>query len=488
LTRVSLHHQTQSLPVKYSADTSRCSIAPVLPRPKPRRVVGPVSHDSEDNFNLRRVRERARAKSLASSQCLSPSPGPSMLTDEQSTTLTRNSADGHHANVMATEPAAISDDRYSSPAVPSSVAGEEEFPEIFTQIPNGDNMGYSGQDSQEEDEVRMDLDDSAFYRITYPNDQGGAHYSGIPPFPGSPSAADRITEIRNEETGQWEPLPPGYCAPRRADGDDREVLLASASYPAEDDDDDIARESSPSGSDYSSARKAKERDRAYRRSRGRPASDTEEEDDDDYHAFAQSLAQELSATHSKGHTLDRDSPTPRFTKEQKGKGREANNDVMNVNVDRDADGEESDMRHTLNRNSATPRFTKEQKGKGREANDDAMDVDADRDVDGGESDRRRKATRGISKEEKAEVEAFGQTVTERADELASKWNRQRRDILIRACLGTRLSRGPNSYNDFKSWYAEVHRDEKPIGSLSCYSNCLGVYPFLTLRNIDGHVE
>jgi hypothetical protein len=335
------------------------------------------------------------------------------------TTSSWNSADGDRMDVVAAKLPAISDDHCGSPIVPSSVAEEEEYPNILTQIPND---GHSGQDIQDKDEDGMNLDETAFYRITYPNNQGGSYYPGIPPFPGSPSAADCITEIRNKETGQWECLPSGHCALRRADGDDQDAQLAM-SNPVDNNDDEHVRESSPSGSDYSTARKAKERDRVYRRSRGRPASDTEEEDEQDDNAFVESLAQELSATHT--------------------------------------------WRRKPNGNSPPSRFTKEQKGKARAANDDAMEVDADGDVDE-QNKGHRKAARGISKEEKSDVDAFGKDVVACTEELADKWNRKPCDILIRAGLGTRLSWGPNTYNDFKAWYADVHKDEKPEGKSSCH--------------------
>jgi hypothetical protein len=415
-----------------------CSIAPARPRPKPRRVVGPISRDSEDNFNLRRTRERARMKSLGSSQRLSPPPSLA-VGGQATTTSSSNSAHRDSMNAAAAIPPTISDDHCGSPTVPSSVAEEEEYPSILTQIPND---GYSGQDTQEMGEDETNPDETAFYRITYPNNQGGSHYPGIPPFPGSPSAADRITEIRNEETGRWEHLPPGHCAPRRADGDDRDAQLAMLATltPVDHHDDECARESSPSGSDYSTARKVKERDRVYRRSRGRPASDTEEEDDQDDNAFAESLAQELSSTHTQRRKLNGDPPPSRFTKEQKGKDRAADDDV-----DADVGTDEENKGH-------------------------------------------RKAARGISKEEKSEVDAFAKNVVARAEELADKWNRKPRDILIRAGLGTRLSRGPNTYNDFKAWYTAVHKDERPEGKSSCHSSYLGIYALLIVRSLDGPVE
>jgi len=96
------------------------------------------------------------------------------------------------------------------PATSPAIINEEVFPfEVLTQDPKWDE--HIGQDDEGGD---GEEGESAFYRITFPDNQGGAYYPGIPPFPGTPSEADRITEVRNEETGQWGPLPPGHCAPR----------------------------------------------------------------------------------------------------------------------------------------------------------------------------------------------------------------------------------------------------------------------------------
>jgi hypothetical protein len=110
--------------------------------------------------------------------------------------------------------------------------------------------------------------------------QAMSYYSGIPPFLGDPGAADRLTEVCNEKTGKWRPLPDGYCAPRHLDGDQQEAEEAEEQgwTSAVQQGSDIEYESTPTGSDYSNNRKVQEKDQARRRTRGKSVLDTEAED------------------------------------------------------------------------------------------------------------------------------------------------------------------------------------------------------------------
>jgi uncharacterized protein YgiB involved in biofilm formation len=229
------------------------------------------------------------------------------------------------------------------------------------------------------------------YRYNFPKDTGLAYYPGIPPFPGNPGAADRLTEVRDEKTGEWGPLPAGHCAPRRSDGDEEEAAEAEEQGQSD-------HESTPTASDYSDNRKVQEKDRARRRSRGKSVSDTEEEDAEDDRDFANDAIPKKAKA-----------PTSRFTKAQKGKGRERGG------AEHSAHGSPSKV-----------------------------------------PTGRHKTPRGYSKEEVEEISAFGQGVAEEADILARKWNRQHRDVMVRAGLGMRLSRKGNTYNEYRAWYASVH--------------------------------
>lgn len=440
-----------------------------ITRPKPRHIVGPVSHDSDDNFNIRRVRERARAKSVASSQDSTPPQLPEGhdLPIDHSRIPNVQTPSG----IDATEVTKGANAERRSPSVPTSVSDEEElvipgnvlvpdFAFYRCSSPKRTTMShYSGRapfagdpgpvdrltevrdektgkwvplptghcaprrldtdedeaaaaeeamDKEEESEGSDVEQDSAFYRYNFPG-AGVSYYSGIPPFLGDPGAADRLTEVRNEETCKWGPLPAGYCAPRRSDGDQQEAEEAEEQgrTSAVQQGSDLEYESTPTGSDYSDNRKVQEKDRARRRTRGKSVSDTEEEDAED----------------------DRDLADDTIPEKQTGC-----------------------RQH--NKRAHTPRFTKAQKGKGREKGGVRHMTDGDTNQ---EPIGPRKIARGHSKEEVEEIDTFGQRVAAEADALARKWNRQHRDVMLQAGLGMRLSRKGNTYNEYRAWYASVHQ-------------------------------
>jgi hypothetical protein len=114
---------------------------------------------------------------------------------------------------------------------------------------------------------------------------------------------------------------------------------------------------------------------------------------------------------------------------------------------------------------------------------DAEEVDADpmADMDGGVEEGGQLA-RVASRQEKEEIAAFGSRVAEESEALAKKWKRQRRDVLIQAGLGSRLSRGPNTYNEFMSWYASTHEKDaksKPLSSSHIYCPYLFLHSSVT---------
>jgi hypothetical protein len=445
-----------------------------------------MTPDSDDGFNLRKVRERARRKSASSSQpSVPPSPTRLNLSDEGDDGNLEPFCENIGESMSAATLAPTDTNGLRPTAQP--VAGDEGFPfTVFTQAPMRDDHSNSPNDGElegrkadvdggeederggdedegerrgegDEDEDRAEEeDDSAFYRIMFPLNQGGAHYTGIPPYPGSPSEADRITEIRDEITGQWRPLPPGYCAPRRTEVDEIDAarlrrLAAEVHQHGETDPGDT-----PSGSDYSGDRRVKEKDRAKRQSRGKSTSDTEEEDDEDDREFAKDAVPDSNLS-KRRRQLRQDSPPPRFTKAQKGKGRDR--------VDHAGAGQE--------------RGTHGGGGDG-----DTMVVDMDE-----QPNRSRQAVRGYSKEEIAEVDAFGCRVSEEAAQLAQKWGRKARDVLVRAGLGTRLSRRPNTYNEYRTWYASLHKDKKdPDSALFCGPRCYSNSPRFVVTSDPRAVE
>jgi len=305
---------------------------------------------------------------------------------------------------------------------------EEVFPyEVLTQAPEWDK--HIGQDDEGRD---REEGKSAFYRITFPNNQGGRYYPGIPPFPGTPSAVDCITEVHNEETGQWGPLPPGHCTPRQAGGDEEEAeraarRRAAASCP---DDKNWDWGNTPSGSDYSGDWRVKDKDRANQWLRGKSTSDTEQEDEEDNRDFANSAVPDsiLSKHHSQ---LNQGSPTLCLTKAHKGKGRDGGDVAADIDSVHEQGTHESES-----------------------VEDDAMDVDTDP-----EPLHSHKAAWRFFKEEVKEVDAFGCRVNEEVVQLANKWHCQPHNIMFQAGLGTRLSRQANPYNEFRSWYASVHKKE-----------------------------
>jgi hypothetical protein len=377
-------------------------------------VTGPVSRDSEDNFNIRRVRERARAKAAA---LRNSTPSPLMEGEEDC----------------------------------NQDAGVLPNPHLEIPTPAPDEFAGVGDDQENI------LGDQAFYRFTLPNGGGGTHYTAIPPYPGSPSAADRFTEVRDEVLGGWVPLPPGHCAPRNAEGDHRAAEAAEASQRQ------TGEESSGSDSNYSEGRRAKEKERAKKRSSGRPASDTEEEDEEDDKELADGAIPESTNVQSRRRTLNHDTPTPRFTSAQKGKGRRVQNE-QSMNVD---------TRESPDEDSMGPPFTQAEKGRNRqiEEDHDGMEVDAEGVPEVIADQQPAKAPRRRSDAEQREVEGFGLRVSEEAQVLARRWHRQPREILFAAGLGTRLSRGENTYNDYKNWYSSVHTKPKHSKLLHIYITC-----------------
>ena len=160
--------------------------------------------------------------------------------------------------------------------------------------------------------------EEAAYKFKKPWEEGFVRYHGRHPREGIQNAADRLTQIWEEEDEKYVSIPEGYTAPH--DPQDyidalnwevaeaettRRAELASAARRAEknkggeDWEDweapDPLIESDLSGSDYEEARRDLETKRAFLKSRGKPAPDTEEEDEEEDCDMQRELQEEMNS-------------------------------------------------------------------------------------------------------------------------------------------------------------------------------------------------
>ncbi|EDR00932.1 uncharacterized protein LACBIDRAFT_333636 [Laccaria bicolor S238N-H82] len=145
-------------------------------------------------------------------------------------------------------------------------------------------------------------------------EEGFIRYQGQNPREGIQNAADRLTEIWDEEKEKYVSIPEGYTAPHDPqdyiDALNWEIAeaettchaeLASATQRAkrrggEDwEAPDPMIESDLSGSDYEETQRDKETERARLRSRGKPATDTEEEDEEEDREMQRELQEEMNS-------------------------------------------------------------------------------------------------------------------------------------------------------------------------------------------------
>jgi hypothetical protein len=169
----------------------------------------------------------------------------------------------------------------------------------------------------------------------------------------------------------------------------------------------VTAESPPSGSDYEAGREARMRQRAFYRSRGKSVSDTEEEEHEDDERLEEELASE--GMRRRGQSL------PRFTAEQKGKGK-----VKPVEARGDVDEE-----------------------------DNNSDDDEPGNVHG-----------PMSKDAVKEAAELGKRTRKTAELIARKYGKTVRNVMIAAGLGIQNARKSNFSNLWKVWYAHHHPSQE----------------------------
>ena len=159
--------------------------------------------------------------------------------------------------------------------------------------------------------------DEAAYKFKKPWEEGFIRYQGQNPQESAQNAADRLTQIWDEEKEKYVSIPNGYTAPH--DPQDyidalnweiaeaetaRRAELASAARRAETrggedwedwDAPDPLIESDLSGSDYEETRRDLERKRDHLRSRGKPTTDTEEDDEEEDRDMQRELQEEMNS-------------------------------------------------------------------------------------------------------------------------------------------------------------------------------------------------
>jgi hypothetical protein len=330
------------------------------------------------------------------------------------------------------------------------VDGERDEPEDQTQDEGADH-GFS-----DEEQFAMDPDDFVHYEYSFPGG-GGSRYNGIPPYPGTTTEADRRTMMHDEELGQWLPIPPGYSAPRRAPQDAEEAEAAVWGHPPIHGEDD-SRSSSPTGSNFSEDRRAKEQAREKKKKQGRDVSDTENEDDEDDRALADSVVPESSARVSRRVTVTiRGSitPEPSQPREPRGTHLPAQPSTQRANISRARKGKGRAMEGP-DEMMAVDEETAGDVQQDVDMDDEGMDIYGKDEESEEDADETRVMGRRYTKEEEKEIGVFGMEVKERAEQLAAKYGRKSGNVLIMAGLGMKLARKENISNVYKSWYAMKH--------------------------------
>jgi hypothetical protein len=129
-------------------------------------------------------------------------------------------------------------------------------------------------------------------------------------------------------------------------------------------------------------------------------------------------------------------------------------------IDRELEGEvvsESDSpssrRHHHRRTVATTRSRPRHGNKGAEDNDPSDD---EGDAEDSPVEDWEKVTGPLPKDGKIAAMRLGKSVRWGAAQIASKYDKSIRQIMIQAGLAVRSSRGANIFNMYKEWYAHEH--------------------------------
>ena len=263
----------------------------------------------------------------------------------------------------------------------------------------------SGENDDFADIDMMDYDDAvhADLQQTDDIDNDREEWNGIAVLSPVSSVQDRLqwTDAINNPDEEWDGIDIVYSQEHAISED-----CGDTQYDA------LMAEEPSSGSDWSMDRRQVERDRASKRKRGRPYSDTEADDEDDYH----DMLIEQNTCQKKGWNMSRN----RISRNRNASvNDEDSHEWQSVDVINSDGGIEDDLGENI------------QKKYGR------------------------LCAEGIK-----EIEEFGRQVQAFADELAKKWKRSRPDVLYRAGLGLRLARSLNSANQYRQWYRLHHKKPK----------------------------
>jgi hypothetical protein len=301
-------------------------------------------------------------------------------------------------------------------------------------------MGLDMLDSEVGPVMRPSSPSDIAYRLTYP-DGGGRRWVDMPPQPGNPTAADRQTEMQDPITNLWIPIPQGFSASGLSDEDVRECwqaevakrieakkLAKSASKAIAEDPD----ESDLSGSDWGKQRDAQERVRAKEKLRGKIVRDTESEDDEDDRDLEPSAVPE---TRVPAGTVHRQSTK----KTRPGKGKQL-------------DGKPSDPALDKLLQSIPITLT------GRKLCD-ACDAGTHARLAATEEGGGGRKQSGL---EEHYTNLFGDVITNTARAMGLYFGRSQATIMTNAGLKMTAARGPNSANDFRTWFS-LQDENKGLG-------------------------
>jgi hypothetical protein len=319
--------------------------------------------------------------------------------------------------------------------VPSQPTSNEPAPRLY------DFVGNSGK---------------AFYKAEYftrgPNGEAVPEHSfhrylAPPPFvingdpPSPPEFVDRVITVRDEISGQFVPIPPGFSpwSPGQChDDDDLTDGAEDRSFgPGPDDDDgpgsneghplggyspDPGADSTPLGTDYE---KTKIRDCKRKRDRGQDYSDTERDNQEDKELREDIVESSMSRR------------SGRAKKVQRRKGKEKGHALA---ADGDWEGGEVHLVHKRPR-----------RGEGGARVPLLSPIDEE--VSNAEQDgAQRKKPGPWPNEAKQKCEEFGVRVVKEAKEIGALYGKDQADVLMRAGLGFHFHRNHSDWQKFQVWF------------------------------------
>jgi hypothetical protein len=274
---------------------------------------------------------------------------------------------------------------------------------------------------------------------------------------------------------------------------------------------DESSSSDPSGSDYEFYRKEKEDKRNELKKRGKASSDTEEEDSDEDEELRDDVVDDFTPRRptqkrqygSKRRRVHVPPSPPRYSAKAKGKQRAIETQ----------DPKEKGKQPTVETKDPKGKRAigvKDPKGKGKQFTTETGSSRNDRIGNGGQDawediegdGEEREGGRGqsgenmakvrsrLSREAIEEIEEFGKKIHDEADAIALRLRKDRTIILQLAGLSLSPARQPNFFNQFKTWYRQMHPQESRMlySYLNFFLSSLILFSSVTLSQFTSVVR